>query len=72
MEGINQIKARFNLERMVNMQEITKGTRVFHTKSEQYGVIEDLWNNHSPYPTGYLVVTDDEIHHICLEEDFGG
>ena len=52
------------------MQEITKGTRVFHTKSEQYGVIEDLWNNHSPYPTGYLVVTDDEIHHICLEEDF--
>ena len=49
---------------------IEKGTKVFHKKSEQNGIIGDMWNQHSPYPTGYLVITDDGIHHICLEEDF--
>ena len=49
---------------------IEKGTKVIHKASKQQGVIQDLWNNHSPYPTGYLVLTNDGIHHVCLEEDF--
>lgn len=49
---------------------IEKGTKVFHKESKQNGIIGDVWNQHSPYPTGYLVITDDGIHHICLEEDF--
>jgi len=46
------------------------GTRIFHKQSKQNGVIRDLWNHEADLPVGYLVVTDDGIHHVCLEEDF--
>lgn len=49
---------------------LSKGTKVFHKASNQKGTIGDMWNQNSPYPTGYLVITDDGIHHVCLEEDF--
>lgn len=54
------------------------GTRVFHKKSKQNGYISDMWNPHvvNPHvyketsPMGYDVVTEDGVHHTCLEEDF--
>lgn len=54
------------------------GTKVIHKASNQNGIIFDMWNPHTANPLvykvdapiGYEIVTDDGLHHTCLEEDF--
>ncbi len=56
--------------KLEEIKMVEKGTEVFLKKSKQNGVIRDVWNHQTELPTEYLVVADNEIHHICLKEDF--
>lgn len=44
------------------------GTKVIHKASNQKGYIVARYSTEN-HPTGYNVVTEDDIHHICLGED---
>lgn len=54
------------------------GTKVINKTSNQNGIITSKCNLYELHPSiykekdfyGYEVITDDGIHHICLEEDF--
>ena len=54
------------------------GMKVLHKATKQNGIITDKWNPHlinpvvfnKDTPTGYKIVTDDGVSHICTEDDF--
>lgn len=45
------------------------GTKVIDKASNEKGIIASTYNK-GEYPMGYEVITNDGVHHICLEEDF--
>ena len=54
------------------------GIKVLHKATNQNGIIADKWNPHlinpavfdKNAPTGYAIITDDGVTHICTENDF--
>lgn len=54
------------------------GMKVLHKATTQNGTIADKWNPHlinpavfdKDTPTGYAIITDDGVTHICTENDF--
>lgn len=55
------------------------GTKVYHKKSQQNGVIRDAWkapivhpvlHKTDDLPDGYRIETEDGVSHICIEDDF--
>lgn len=74
-KGYSSVEYKDRKERL-NMLEV--GKRVFHKNRNKKGTIVDAWNPHCvnpavypvDSPTGYKIVTDDGIHHICTKEEF--